>query len=87
MSTIQLEHVVANSPDLLKYLPMPKAFYSKYNTPLPQPIDLKEYFKQNFSLATGEGELQPVAPGGVRPVPEPVEHIQALPDAEEVPQK
>jgi hypothetical protein len=64
-----------NHPDFL-HLPFPKDWYKKYDIPLPKPASFKEFidegywFKRHFDPKVAR-EIREVAPGGVRPVPEP----------------
>ena len=89
MDKESIERLIANNPNLAKLVPMPASFYKKYNVEPPKPVDFKEYMATARPLATGEGELRPIAPGGVRPLLEPEAHediLQTLPDSGEVPE-
>ena len=91
MNIEQVQRLIANSPQLAKLLPMPPSFYSKYNIEPPTPVEFKDYMMTARPLATGEGELRPIASGGVRHIPdlqpEPTDNvIQTLSDSGEGPE-
>ena len=67
-----------------KTFPMPTDFYKKYNLPLPEPMSITEFLPiASRAFATTEtGELRPVAPGGLRPIPErKIETIETIADS------
>ena len=79
-----LERLIANHPEFSKILPMPTSFYKKYNVEPPKIVEFNQFINTVKPVATGVGELRPVAEGGVRPLLEaPEAPLEILPECEE----